>query len=108
MSRSASTTAPSTEEEEFQTAKLTPSPASRAWVSTNGTSWTPSVLATTYGGVGFSDGRFVLVGNRNIAGTDATASGWAVDASSPQSMYDRAAAAFAAETESAAGLSAER
>lgn len=69
--------------------------ASTAWVSTNGGStWTSNVLSTTYGGVGLSDGRFVLVGNRNIADADASASGWAVDMSAPESMYDRAAAAF--------------
>ncbi|MBL8913198.1 MAG: hypothetical protein JNM17_21055 [Archangium sp.] len=69
--------------------------ASTAWVSENGGStWTSSVLSTTYGGVGFADGRFVLVGNRNIAGAPDTASGWAVDPMAPESMYDRAAAAF--------------
>ena len=42
----------------------------------------------------FADGRFVLVGNRNIGGAPASATGWAVDTAAPESMYDRACAAF--------------
>lgn len=68
--------------------------ASTAWVTSDGTTWTSTVLSTSYGGVGFSDGRFVLVGNRNIGGANATAAGWAVEPMSAASMYDRAAAAF--------------
>lgn len=68
---------------------------STAWVSENGGgAWTATALATTYGGVGFADGRFVLVGNRNIGGAPASATGWAVDTAAPESMYDRACAAF--------------
>lgn len=67
---------------------------STAWVSSNGSTWVRNVLGTPYGGVGFSDGRFVLVGNRNIGGADATASGWAIQSMSAAPMYDRATAAF--------------
>lgn len=68
--------------------------ASTAWVSNDGTTWNSTVLSTSYGGVGFSEGRFVLVGNRNIGGANATAAGWAVQPMSAASTYDRAAAAF--------------
>lgn len=68
--------------------------ASTAWVSSDATTWTPNALSTPYGGLGFSDGRFVLVGNRNIGGASAAATGWAVQSMSAAAMYDRAAAAF--------------
>ena len=63
-------------------------------VSADGTTWTTTALSTPYGGVGFADGRFVLVGNRDIGGASAEASDWSVDLSTPAPSYDRADGAF--------------
>ncbi|MGE0784040.1 MAG: hypothetical protein AB7S26_00030 [Sandaracinaceae bacterium] len=64
-----------------------------ARVSADGVTWEDHMMSTTYGAVGYADGRFVLVGNRNIAGSVDAAS-WMVLDSEPASTYDRAAGAF--------------
>ncbi len=63
-------------------------------VSADGVTWTSQVLDTTYGAVGWSDGRFVLVGNRRISASDDLGVTWAEQTDAPASTYDRAAGAF--------------
>ena len=66
---------------------------STTWVSKNGIDWTQQKQQDPFGGVGFDDGQFILVGNRLLIGSQDLAATW-----SPLNVvkpaYDRDAAAF--------------
>lgn len=61
-------------------------------VTTDGATWTSRALDTSYGAVGWSDGRFVLVGNRRLA---ASADGSRFEPLTQEAAsFDRAGGAF--------------
>jgi hypothetical protein len=67
---------------------------SMAHVSTNGIDWTSQQLDTAYGGIGYDQGRFVLVGNRHLSASEDGAATWKVLSDVPTPTADRETAAF--------------
>ena len=66
---------------------------STTWVSKNGIDWIEQKQQDPFGGVGFDDGQFILVGNRLLVGSQDLGATWS-PSNVAKPAYDRDAAAF--------------